>query len=152
MAQPGELDPIRPGRARTVAFAIMWTVLAVFATVAFLLPDVAGGAKWTIGDRIMLFGVGVAVAAVAWRYATICAIPSAHGLVVRNLLFTRRLAWAEIVGVGMRYGDPWLTLDLSDGDSLGVMAVQGSDGEHAQRNAQRLADLVARYGEAREPQ
>ena len=68
----------------------------------------------------------VALAAVlGWglsRFALVGAEPSEAGLVVRNLLITRRLEWAEILGIRFGGGDPWVSLDLSDGDTLAVMA------------------------------
>ena len=40
-------------------------------------------------------------------------------------------------------GDPWVMLDLSDGDVLAVMAIQRADGAYAVAEARRLATLVA---------
>ena len=106
--------------------------------------------RWGLPDRIMLFGLGVVIAALAWRYASIIAVPSREGLRVRNLVLTRSLEWPEIVGIQFGGGEPWVSLDLLDGDTLAVMAIQKADGEVAGREASRLAALVQAFGESRE--
>ena len=89
------LAPFRPKRGRAVALGVVWTSLAVFGVIAVVMPAQAGG-RWGVGDRLMFFGLGVAIAFVAWRYASIVAVPSREGLVVRNLVLTRSLEWPEI--------------------------------------------------------
>lgn len=64
---------------------------------------------------------------------------------MRNLVHRRRLAWAEIVSVRFGHGRPWVQLDLADGTTLAVMGIQRSDGALANREARRLATLVARH-------
>jgi len=128
----------------------MWVSLLVFGAIAVAMPSRADGG-WGIGDRLMFFGLGVAVAFVAWRYASIVAVPSRAGIVVRNLVLTRTLTWAEVVGIQFGGGEPWVTLDLEDGDTVAVMAIQKADGPVSGREASRLAALVQAFGEAREP-
>jgi hypothetical protein len=134
-----------------VALAVGWLSLVVFGVIAVVMPAQAGG-PWGIGDRLMFFGLGVAVALIAWRYASIVAVPSRSGLVVRNLMLTRTLAWPEVVGIQFGGGEPWVTLDLEDGDSVAVMAIQKADGPVAGREASRLAALIQAFGEASEPE
>ena len=69
-------------------------------------------------------------------------MPDGAGLTVRNLLLTRRVEWAEIVSVRFGQGRPWVSLDLADGTTLAVMAIQAADGARAAREARRLATLV----------
>jgi hypothetical protein len=83
-----------------------------------------------------------------WRYASLSAVPSDSGLRVRNLLTTRALDWAEIVEVHLVVGAPWVTLDLDDGDTLAVMAIQKADGSFGRAEASRLAALVAAHAGA----
>ncbi|MFD0346499.1 PH domain-containing protein [Kitasatospora aburaviensis] len=52
-----------------------------------------------------------------------------------NFVRSRRLAWAEIVRVNFRQGDPWATLDLADGTSLAAVGIQSGVGK-----AQAIAD------------
>lgn len=144
------LAPFRPKRGRAVALGVVWTSLAVFGVIAVVMPAQAGG-RWGVGDRLMFFGLGVAIAFVAWRYASIVAVPSREGLVVRNLVLTRSLEWPEIVAIQFGGGEPWVTLDLEEGDTVAVMAIQKADGPVAGREASRLAALVQAFGEAAEP-
>jgi hypothetical protein len=129
----------------------VWSSLAVFGVIALAMPAQVDG-RWGIGDRLMFFGLGVAIAFCAWRYASIVASPSRSGLVVRNLLLTRTLEWPEVVGIQFGGGEPWVTLDLEDGDTVAVMAIQKADGPVADREASRLAALVQAFGEAHEPE
>ncbi|GAA2744140.1 PH domain-containing protein [Terrabacter aerolatus] len=142
--------PFRPRRGRTVALGVVWASLVVFGLIAVVMPTQVDG-RWGLGDRLMFFGIGVAVALIAWRYASIVAVPSRSGLVVRNLVLTRTLVWPEVVGIQFGGGEPWVTLDLEDGDSVAVMAIQKADGAVSGREASRLAALVQAFGEAREP-
>jgi Bacterial PH domain len=94
-------------------------------------------------DRV---GFLVVAALIGWflsRLATVSATPSEEGLVVRNLLITRRLEWAQVVGIRFGGGDPWVILDVSDGDTLAVMAIQRADGAYGRAEGRRLATLLA---------
>ena len=144
------LAPFRPRRGRAVALGVVWGSLLVFGVIAVIMPTQADG-RWGPGDRVMFFGLGVLIALVAWRYAAIVAVPSREGLVVRNLVVTRTLEWPEIVGIQFGGGEPWVSLDLEDGDTVAVMAIQKADGDVSSREASRLAALIQAFGEAREP-
>ena len=101
-------------------------------------------------NRWAFVGFAVVAALFLWRLGGVYARPSDDGLVVRNLLRTRRLAWAEVLQVHLALDDPWVVLDLADGTALPVLAVQRADGQRGMREAQRLADLVRERGEAPE--
>ena len=137
----------RPRAARWVAGVLAVVVLVFMVTLAAALPLIAGDAVG-VPDRVgmVLFGLGV-----SWfltRQAGVRADPDPTGLVVRNLLMTRRVEWTEIVSVRFGQGRPWVQLDLADGDTLSVMGVQSSDGALAQAEAVRLSTLVARHSTA----
>jgi Bacterial PH domain len=134
--------PFRPRRARRVALVVAVAQFAVLLTVALVLPS-DGPVAFHWYDRAGVVGVGAAVAWFLSRYVLLVAEPSDQGLRVRNLLFARELSWAQIVAVRMGNGDPWVTLDVSDGDCLAVMAVQRADGSFGRAEADRLATLVA---------
>ncbi len=138
--------PFRPRLARTVTLVVV--VLLAVGTIALvaLLPQ--------FYDRdVTLDLVGIALVGLfgvwfCWRQASVVAVPDDRGLYVRNLIFTRRLEWAEIVLVRFGQGRAWAQLDLADGDTLAVMGIQRSDGERAEREATRLATLVQLHGAA----
>ncbi len=128
----------------SASFAALSVV--VFGLIAVLLPSPESGGQWTIGDRVFFMGVGLSIAALLWRYATIRAIPTREDLTVRNLFTTRTVSWQSVVDVRFSGGDPWVTLELDDTDTLAVMAVQKADGAYGRGEASRLAALVQALG------
>lgn len=134
--------PFRSGRGRRVA-----TVVAVVQGLMFLgialVPPARGLVDFGVADRVGFVAVGAAVGWVLSRFALVAAVPTPTRLTVRNLVSRRELEWAQVVDVRFPDGDPWVTLDLSDGDTLAVMAIQRADGEHGRAEARRLATLVA---------
>ncbi len=140
--------PFRPTAARWVAGVLAVVVLVFMATLALVLPAVAGQDVGT-GDRVGIAGFGVLVAWFLSRQAGVRADPDEAGLRVRNLLLTRHVQWAEIVSVRFGQGRPWVQLDLADGDTLSVMGVQAADGPRAQAEAVRLSTLVALHSAGR---
>lgn len=98
---------------------------------------------WSVGDRLMIAFLGVLMALFLLRYAAIRAEPRAEGIRVRNLFLARSVAWGDILGVRFTEGEAWAHLDLAEGDTLAVMAIQRADGARGRAEAQRLATLVA---------
>ena len=134
-----DLDaPFRPRLARVVTLVVAVVVLVLVGVLVLTMPGLApldqGG--------FVLFGL--AVAWFCWRQASVRAVPDATGLVVRNLVVTTHVTWAQIVSVRFGQGRPWVQLDLADGETLAVMGVQRADGAYAEAEARRLATLVAR--------
>ena len=50
-----------------------------------------------------------------------------------------RYAWTDVKALRFRPGDPWLQLFDADGNRLGILAVQASEGSRAGRAAKELA-------------
>ena len=63
-------------------------------------------------------------------------------LIVVNGYRRREYEWAEVVGVHMPPGAPWVTLDLADGSTASAMGIQGSDGARAKQAVRQLRSLV----------
>ena len=122
-----------------MAISVAVAALCVFGLVALFVPG------WAVGDRVMAFGLGVLVAALMWRYASIQVAATDSGLVVRNLLLTTTVPWDQIVDLEFPEGDPWPHLLLANHDSLAVMAVQRSDGKQGQDQARRLGELIGEH-------
>lgn len=97
------------------------------------------------GDQVGVALCGVPVAAVLWMLARPSVTASDEGLLVRNLVGSRRLAWAEVVSIRLGPDDSWATIDVSDGTSLPVMALQTVDRVHT---TEALAELRRRLREA----
>jgi membrane protein implicated in regulation of membrane protease activity len=136
----------RPRRGRTVSHALGVVTLVVFGVIAVLLPGPAQGGTWRLGDKVFFAAVGVAIALLLWRFGSIRAVPTRESLTVRNLFTTRTLLWQDVVDVRFGGGDPWVTLALSDTDTVAVMAIQRADADHARSEAGRLAALVQALG------
>ncbi len=70
-----------------------------------------------------------------------------EGVTVVNLTTKRELAWAQVLRVNLRDGDPWVHLDLADGTSLPAMGIQpGIAKDQAIRDARALRDLTETHG------
>lgn len=134
--------PFRPRAARLVCGVLAVVVLGATIVLSLLLPGVSAG-RDSLLDRLGIVLFGLLVAWFLVRQAQVRAVPDDEGLTVRNLIFTRRLAWGEIVSVRFGQGRPWVQLDLADGDTLAVMGIQSADGRRAAAEARRLATLVA---------
>ncbi|MFC8797392.1 PH domain-containing protein [Promicromonospora sp. NPDC057138] len=102
-------------------------------------------------NRIAIIVFGLLGGVIAWRFGAVRAVPDPAGLTVVNYASSRRLVWAEIVTVRFGPNDPWVHLDLADGDVLAVMGIQRADGEYAMTEARRLVSLISELGEAPEP-
>lgn len=140
---PGEVSgaAFRPRRARVVGwfFAVGIVVVMVGMSIALSFEPDSG---WTGQDTVSAVVFALLLSGVLVRLISVRARVTADGLEVRNVVFTRRVEWGAIVAVRFGGADPWLTLDLDDGENLAVMAVQRADGEHARAEALRLARLV----------
>lgn len=124
--------------------------LLIFGGGAISLPRVDplfGG--WGVLDRLLLLSCGVAVSALLWRFASIRAVPSTQGLVIRNLITTRTVEWTQIVRVQFGGGAPWVSVDLDDTDTVAVMAIQKADGAFGGAEAARLSALVQVHSQPR---
>lgn len=143
MTVPAALPRVwRPLRARLVTLPVAALIFAGTLALAVALPD-----TWPVADRVGIAVIGTAAASVAAMLGRPVARADAGGLTVVNLLNRRRLAWSEIVRVGFGRDDPWVILDLDDGTTLAVMALQSADGDRGRAGARELAALVRAYGE-----
>lgn len=64
------------------------------------------------------------------------------GLTVVNGYRKRTYEWSQVIGVSLRRGAPWGTLDLSDGTTVSLVGVQGSDGERARRAVREIRAAI----------
>ncbi len=143
---------MRPHRGSAVAVVLTVAVLVTFLFTAITIPGREDQKDdWAIADRLFIALLGVAIAWFIWRFASVRALPSSTGIVVRNLFITRRLDWQEVLRVQFGGGAPWARLDLTDTDTVAVMAIQKADGAHGRALASRLAALVQVHGSGAEP-
>lgn len=140
---------LTPRFVRYVGWAAVTVVVLGGLLVLWLAPGTEGRGYGT-GNVTGILLVLAGGCAFLWRQATVSARVDEHGVTVRNLLRVRTIAWAQIVSVQFGPGDPWVLLEISDGTTWPVMAIQRADGAYATRQAQRLAALVVRHGEGHE--
>ncbi|HEY3681879.1 MAG TPA: PH domain-containing protein [Streptosporangiaceae bacterium] len=133
----------RPHRGRLVTHAFAVVVLVVVLVLAVVLPHPFG-----IADRVGFVVVGAAIAAVLYLLGRCRLRADADGLTVVNVIRTTELEWAEVVGVSHAVGDPWVTLDLDDGDTLPAMGIQAADGERARQAIGELRALLDQWSTA----
>lgn len=126
-------------RAAGGIFGVALVVILVAAWISFPESVRAQFSLWQRITTIALFGGFLAV---EWGLMRCRATATSEGLTVVNGYKVRRFEWAQIVAVRMPVGAPWLSLDLDDGTTCAVMAIQGSDGLRAKRAYTELKSLV----------
>jgi len=129
----------RPRAARVVTFVLAAVVLVLTGLLMVMMPSLSPL------DQVGFALVALLIVWFCWRQASVQVRVDADGVTVRNLIYTRRLEWAEIVSVRFGSGRPWVQLDLADGDTLAVMGIQRADGAYADAEARRLSTLVAQH-------
>jgi Bacterial PH domain len=142
--RPGRAREVfRPTRTRAVLLGVGGASAVTFTTVAFAMP-----APWTGPNRAVMSCCGLLILAGMLVLARPRLVADPAGLTVVNLVTRRRLAWAEVLRVNLRDGDPWVYLDLADGTSMAAMGIQPGNGRAAAaRDAGRLRELVRERGE-----
>ncbi len=144
MAGRGGATVFRPRRARQVIYPCAVVVLAAFAGGALGAPS-EGASRWGLGSRLALVAVGVATVYFLHRLADVRVVADDTGVSVINIVHRRHVEWAEVVGVRLVRDDPWMMLDLSDGEAMAAMGVQKADGAYAQEQAGRFARMVTEH-------
>ncbi|AJF64124.1 PH domain-containing protein [Streptomyces vietnamensis] len=131
----------RPGRTRAVLLTMSVAMFVVITGVAMMLERLGPGERASfVFTAALLSGVLVLLSRPK-------VVADDEGVTVVNITRTRRLAWAEILRVNLRPGDPWVFLDLSDGTSLPVLGIQpGIAKESAIRDARALRALAESHG------
>lgn len=137
----------RPRFTLAVCLAL---VLAYVVGAAILLVTLAGSPGEHSTDRLAIVLIAAIAVLTSVLLGRVRAVADDGGLTVRNPVRTRRIAWAAIVAVRLGRNDSWVQLDLDDGTTHPVMAIQAADGARARRDAAWLRDRVAEH-EGREP-
>ena len=133
----------RPFGARiaVIVFGSMLVIVCAFAWFGFD-PEVR--AKFTFFQRSTLVFLGLLAGTVGHALARSRVLASESGLLVVNGYRRREYEWAEIVSIHLPAGAPWATIDLADGTSASLLAIQGSDGVRARTAVRTLRSLIDR--------
>ncbi|MFE9558074.1 PH domain-containing protein [Streptomyces sp. NPDC006692] len=131
----------RPTRTRAVLLICGAAMFVAITAMSLLLEGLSGGER---GSFILMAALFAAVLVLLSRPKIVA---DDAGVTVVNLTARRRLAWAEILRVNLRPGDPWVFLDLSDGTSLPALGIQPGIGKAgAIRDAKALRALAETHG------
>ncbi|WP_344955431.1 PH domain-containing protein [Actinomadura miaoliensis] len=136
----------RPRTTRIVAYTMAGVIVLGMVVLAIVVAP-----SFQIADRILLVLFGLGLAWILHMLARCHAAADTSGLTVVNAFRTRRLAWAEVVDVTMNVGDPWPTLDLADGTTLGVMGINATEKTRAAHDFAQLQALLKTHAEAPDP-
>jgi Bacterial PH domain len=131
----------RPRRARVIVYVLAVAMLVTLVWIAFALPS-GGEHRWGNESRASLVLLAVLFCVPLHRLAAVRVVTDDTGVTVVNVVRRHRLAWAQIVGVRLSQDDPWLVLDLDDGEAMQAMGVARSEGAAAKRAARDFARLV----------
>ncbi|MEU6669969.1 PH domain-containing protein [Streptomyces sp. NPDC046727] len=127
----------RPGHTRAVLLTAGVVIFLVISGIAMLLEHLGPGSK------LSFVITGALIFWVLAQLARVKVVADDSGVTVVNIASKRRLAWAEIVQVNLRPGDPWVFLNLSDGTSLPALGIQpGIAKRRAIADAQALRALA----------
>ncbi|MFE4592684.1 PH domain-containing protein [Streptomyces laurentii] len=135
----------RPARTRVVLLTSGVAMFVVISAVGLMLDSLSPG------ERMSFVFVAALFAGVLVMLSRPKVVADDDGVTVVNITRVRRLAWAEILRVNLRPGDPWVFLDLSDGTSLPVLGIQpGIAKGRAIDDARALRALADSRGTGRE--
>lgn len=133
----------RPLGARVAGIAA-YGALVVIMLFLWLSFDAETRASVTPFQRGTVLALGLLGLVTIYALVRSRAVAQEDGLVVVNGYRRRRYAWEEVVAVRLPPGAPWVTLDLADGTTVSVLAIQGSDGQRARAAVRDLRALVDR--------
>ncbi|MEV7324958.1 PH domain-containing protein [Streptomyces sp. NPDC093970] len=127
----------RPGLTRVILLTAGAAMFVTISAVALLLEQLGPG------EQLSFVLTGALVFWALAQLARVKVVADESGVTVVNIASRRRLAWAEIVQVNLRPGDPWVFLNLSDGTSLPALGIQpGIAKRHAIADARALRALA----------
>jgi hypothetical protein len=155
---PADSDPGPRGRARTpapslphtwrpfgvrIAVWVLGGLLVAISAFVWLAFDDSTRAQFTVLERITLVLIGLMLFAAYYALVRSRVVATTEGLTVVNGYRTRTYEWSQVIQVSLRRGAPWGTLDLSDGTTVSIIGVQGSDGERARRAIREIRAAIA---------
>jgi hypothetical protein len=133
----------RPFGARiaVIFFGTMLVVICAFAWFGFD-PEVR--ARFTLFQRSTLVALGLLAGSVGHALARSRVVASESGLLVVNGYKRHDYEWAEVISIHLPPGAPWATIDLADGTTASLLAIQGSDGDRARDAVRALRSIIDR--------
>jgi small-conductance mechanosensitive channel len=103
-------------------------------------------ATFTLFQRVTLPAFFGFILWLLYRMATVRVTAYDDNLSIRNVFKSYRMQWTDVKALRFNAGDPWLQLFDADGNRVGVLAVQASEGARASRAAKELAAVARAHG------
>ena len=145
-AEPALPKVYRPLGARMVS-AVCGIGLVGMLTFLWLMLPAHVRAEFGWAERFTLILVFVGIVSVLYGIFRTRVTASDRGICVRNGYRRHELYWAEVVSLSLTSHRPWALLDLDDGSTIAVMALQSADGPRATRSARELAAMIVSHSE-----
>jgi hypothetical protein len=147
--------PVLPARFRPygvrVAAILFGGLLVGTVIVVWLTLPADAQRSFTLGQRATVTGMILAALSICHMLARCRIDVEEQGVSVVNAYRTHRYEWGQVVAVTLRPGQPWATLDLSDGTTQSALGIQGSDGARARRQTRRLRALIDAHAATEPP-
>lgn len=134
----------RPLGARLAAGVAAVMLAGVFTVLWLNLPGEVRD-KFSFFERVTLAGFFVAMLVLLYAIFRTSALADDEGLTVVNGYRVRRFDWPQVLRISLSRNRPWALLDLADGSTVSVMALQTSDGDRAIRCTRELAAVLAEH-------
>jgi hypothetical protein len=132
----------RPLGARMVSALSAGVLTAMVVFLWLMLPDrVQAEFDWF--QRATLIAFFVLVLGVLYGIFRTRVDVSERGVAVTNGYRHYEFAWPEIVSISLSRHRPWALVDLTDGSTRALMALQTSDGPRAVRSAREIAAMIS---------
>jgi hypothetical protein len=123
------------GLSLIAVFGVIWVRLSAESRDTF---------SWF--QRLTLLAFFGAILWLLYRMATVRVTAYDDSLSIRNVFKSYQLQWTEVKALRFNAGDPWLQLFDAEGNRLGILAVQASEGARASRAAKELAAVARSHG------
>ena len=146
MAAPGVVSLPRTWRPLgvRVAVIVLGAMLVLICAFAWFGFDPEIRAKFTFFQRSTIVFIGLLYAVAGYALARSRVVASESGLLVVNGYKRHDYEWAEVISIHLPPGAPWATIDLADGNTASMLAIQSSDGGRASDAVRTLRSLIDR--------
>ena len=105
-------------------------------------PTGTGQGVFTTADQVAMVVLGVLGALGVLAFARPRVTADAERVRIRNIVGGYDLPWSVVRGLRFTTGNPWVSLELADDETVAVMAIQAVDKEYAIHAARTLRVLL----------
>ena len=132
----------RPYGAR-IAGGVLGGLLLVLVVAVWVAWGADVRARFTFFQRSTLVAMGLIGFTALYALMRSRVTADDTGVTIVNGYRRRVYEWSQVVSVNLRRGAPWAGMDLSDGTSISMLGIQGSDGPRAVKAIQELRRVLA---------